>query len=117
MCSHERGDMILRAAQKELRSRSPHVELAVLALEALVMESSREVRQCAIVGLNGDYHVFVVGGGEEVKQTARRLIADRITPASTTVHIHIIDSIPRTRGDKTDRLALRRTANTLTMAT
>ena len=32
------GDnMNLRAAQKELRSRSPHVELPVLALEALVL--------------------------------------------------------------------------------
>ena len=31
--------MNLRAAQKELRSRSPHVELPVLALEALIMVS------------------------------------------------------------------------------
>jgi hypothetical protein len=31
--------MNLRAAQKELRSRSPHVELSMLALEALVLVS------------------------------------------------------------------------------
>ncbi|MEZ5501892.1 MAG: hypothetical protein R3E50_04250 [Halioglobus sp.] len=31
--------MNLRAAQKELRSRSPHVELAALAIEALVVVS------------------------------------------------------------------------------
>ena len=33
------GDMILRAAQKELRSRSPHVELSMLAVEAVVLVS------------------------------------------------------------------------------
>ncbi len=33
------GDMILRAAQKELRSRSPHVEITVLAIEAVVLFS------------------------------------------------------------------------------
>lgn len=31
--------MNLRAAQKELRSRSPHVEFQVLALEAVVLVS------------------------------------------------------------------------------
>jgi hypothetical protein len=38
--SHIQGiNMNLRAAQKELRSRSPHVAMPMLALEALVMVS------------------------------------------------------------------------------